>query len=842
MSVNIPQCQNLDQQVNSVIKLLLQESSLRSQDLSAVRTSLEKAISPRFEIVFAGAFSAGKSMLINALLGRELLYSAQGHATGTICYIEYAATPSDEKVVLTFLSEVEIREQVHELCQTLGLSTPGNLHEIEEAKGLQEAAKTLYEQEGGESRNQRAKRAKALEQLLAGFVANRDKINAHNNTILSMGEIADNGVDSASLYARRSQNSAVIKKIEYYCHHPLLEDGNVIIDTPGIDAPVQRDTQIAYDKIEHSDTSAVVCVFKTAANGELTSEETQLLERIQNNSGIRDRVFYVFNYIDATWYDDQLKNCLNRHLNTQFSSSDRVYKTSGLLGFYGELIRQTHGSDRWGLDSIFAKGNLSNPEAEETPKFIVEFNNYFFTSGQLSRSSFPITPAIGYADTHQEKYLQILNAHGYNLMEQLVLDSGIDQFRDDITRYLTEDRRPQLFQALAEDLRPVCISLRSYYLQNWWDLENQPKEIDAIKDLQLRQLSQDLKTIGDEFEQYIKAHVNHTVASNENAIYERDFRNLQRKMIERLDTLIQKFSVGEAYKRAQSNHPNSAVVPLLAILAEAFYSLSDDLKATLVESCDSLVANFFQQLTEQVHQADFYHRLYRLLGNDGGIDATLNQLHRKVHDAVISAAQTECGAYVRETPEFYAEGTVPHFQLRQTLREACNSADYQGMVEAEPAIRQLLKIDFEKKVKRTVLRHFRTVINLTINDNLQVGAKHQSKAIFSQYETARANLAKTLEQEAEEKLEHNHQLQEQIKQKIDAYNESVIGINDCLVAMGLGRGKLPAIKDTDLDPVFNYQQPAYTEPSYNIEDEQETSSEIFDAEFTPTEKNPVMSE
>lgn len=192
--------------------------------------------------------------------------------------------------------------------------------------------------------------------------------------------------------------------------------------------------------------------------------------------------------------------------------------------------------------------------------------------------------------------------------------------------------------------------------------------------------------------------------------------------------------------------------------------------------------------------------------------------------------------------EFYAEGTVPHFQLRQTLREACNSADYQGMVEAEPAIRQLLKIDFEKKVKRTVLRNFRTVINLTINDNLQVGAKHQSQTIFSQYETARANLAKTLEQEAEEKLEHNHQLQEQIKQKIDAYNNSVIAINDCLVAMGLGRGKLPAIKDTDLDPVFNYQQSAFTEPSYNIEDEQETSSEIFDAEFTPTEKNPVMSE
>jgi len=34
-------------------------------------------------------------------------------------------------------------------------------------------------------------------------------------------------------------NSAVLKRIEYYCNHPLLEDGNVLIDTPGIDAPVE---------------------------------------------------------------------------------------------------------------------------------------------------------------------------------------------------------------------------------------------------------------------------------------------------------------------------------------------------------------------------------------------------------------------------------------------------------------------------------------------------------------------------------------------------------------------------------------------------------------------------
>jgi len=92
-----------------------------------VQTSLSKAISPRFEIVFAGAFSAGKSMLINALLERELLYSAEGHASGTECKIEYAKADK-ECVVLTFLSEVEIREQAVFLCQQLGFNTVENIN------------------------------------------------------------------------------------------------------------------------------------------------------------------------------------------------------------------------------------------------------------------------------------------------------------------------------------------------------------------------------------------------------------------------------------------------------------------------------------------------------------------------------------------------------------------------------------------------------------------------------------------------------------------------------------------------------------------------------------------
>ena len=285
-----PQCQNLSEQVDSLLHLLHQEPSLRSDDLTSVQASLRKAISPKFEIVFAGAFSAGKSMLINALLERELLYSAEGHATGTECYIAYAE-PDEERVVLTFLSEAEILEQGLALCKRLGLAAPPNIYDTEVMNLLRQGCEAIIQQEGGESKSERAKQAKALILLLEGYVVNRDRIHTVNNATYSMEQFDFSNLKEAATYARRGSNSAVLKRIEYYCYHPLLQDGNVLIDMPGIDAPVKKDAELTYRKIEDSETSAVVCVLKPASAGDMTTEETELLEKMRSNPGIRDRVF-----------------------------------------------------------------------------------------------------------------------------------------------------------------------------------------------------------------------------------------------------------------------------------------------------------------------------------------------------------------------------------------------------------------------------------------------------------------------------------------------------------------------------------------------------------------------
>lgn len=791
---NLPlQYKNLKEQVESILQLLQQEPTLRSQDITSVQTSLSKAISPKFEIVFAGAFSAGKSMLINALLERELLYSAEGHATGTECKIEYAEVDK-ERVVLTFLSEVEIREQAVSLCQQLGFDTVANINQADVIKSLRLGSEAIIHKEGGENKSERAKQAKALILLLEGYIANRDRINTVKNATYSMEQFYFSNLKEAAGYARRGSNSAVLQRIEYYCNHPLLQDGNVIIDTPGIDAPVEKDAQLTYAKIQHPDTSAVVCVLKPASAGDMTKEETELLELMRENGGVRDRVFYIFNRIDETWYNTQLRQRLDDLISGQFRNTSKVYKTSGLLGFYGSQIKQTSVQDRFGLDSVFAESIKGLDGKEETPQFVYAFNNYCVNSGKLSSTKFRVS-VNGY-ETPNQNYVRILEDSGNELIEQLIEDSGIEEFRRAITRYLTEEKRPQLFKNLANDLEDVCIKLKKHYQSVQRNLDSQPQEIETMKAQELQRLNQQLQQIGREFSEHITAEVNQIINNSCDA-FEADFKQLQSRMIRRLDELLDTFSVAYAYRRATISHPRNATAPLLAILVEAFYYLANQLEDILIESSQQVVANFFQRLIEKIRKSEYYRQLYRLLDHDGGIEQEIRILEKLVSQALVSAASVECDRFVRESPRFYDEGTFSIYQFRQTLLQTSQGYDAESIVEAEPAIRQLLKLDFEPKVSQTIRKSFRQTINQILKTQLLPMAENQADEILQQYPQARAYVEKTLQQEAEEKIATNRRLWNAAEENIEAYNSAASSINTCLQAMQLYDHLLPVISNAD---------------------------------------------
>lgn len=388
--------------------------------------------------------------------------------------------------------------------------------------------------------------------------------------------------------------------------------------------------------------------------------------------------------------------------------------------------------------------------------------------------------------------MRILAEQGKSLIEQLIQDSGIEEFRNGITRYLTQEKRPQLFKTLADDLGDLCIQLRRYYQTIQQNLDSQPREIEAMKAQELQRLNQELQQAGLEFRQHIAEEVN-LLITNKCEPFETDFKQLQSRMIRRLDELLDSFSVEDAYSRATMSHPRNATAPLIAVLVEALYYLANQLEDILVESTQSVIASLFQCLTNKVRKSEYYRQLYRLLGNDGGIESQLKVLSETVSLALVNAARVECDRFVRESPRFYDEGTFSIYQFRQTLQQTSQSYDCESMVDAESAIRQLLKLDFEPKVSKTIRQTFRQIVNQTLKSHLLPMAEQQADEILQQYNQARAYLQQTLEKEAEEKIAKNQRLLTEVEAKIVTYNQAVTAINSCLQGMQLFEHLLPTV-------------------------------------------------
>lgn len=751
-------------QVSSLRDLLLKERSLRMTDTTEIDRSLHKATSPEFQIVFAGIFSGGKSMLINALLERELLASAEGHATGTECYIRYTSRLEEEQAVLTFLSQEEIQEQANQLCTSLEIE-PIALKNEPACKKLQDQWKTKLTGTQGKLRE----KINALIDLLEGFKVHKDKLKQHKNDsfyqeYLSITDVAN--------YALNGSSSAVIKRIDYYCHHPLLKDGNVLVDLPGVDAPVEHDTKLTYDKIKDEEISAVVCVLGYADRGDMTEEELELLDTIEKNQGISDRVFYVFNRVDSTWYSEERRKRLERKVS-EFTDASRVFRTSALHGFYGSQIKEKGQSDKWGLNSLFKKSS----ESGETHTFISEFIRY---CGSEKLYSTPFSPDLGNSrETQIQKYERILNEYNIPLIEQLIKDSTIEEFRNGITDYLKDKKQRELFNKLADALYSPCISLRDYYLKKRSELEKQPSDIESIKAQEFAQINNDLQEIETKFNQHIKKAIDQVVGKSCKD-FEADFGKLKSKMNGKLTELLNTFSVQAIYQGARDSHPYYTTTPLLTILGEAFYYLAKELENVLVEESQKLVNKFFERLVSQIRKEEYYGKLNRLLGDDFGIVRKLEEVEKEVAKALVKQAHLECERYVRENPAIYTNGEAGIFQFSQVLQEASKSFDPKSMEEVKSAICTLLEVDFHDKVKSTTEQTFRHAVNSILNDDLLKMLGKEPKAISQQHAQARTYLGKIIEKEAKEKIRERDRDLKKIKQKITHYNEAVEAINSCL--------------------------------------------------------------
>jgi len=267
---------------------------------------------------------------------------------------------------------------------------------------------------------------------------------------------------------------------------------------------------------------------KSFQEGEIEQKEKKLIEVIRENPGIRDRVFYVFNRIDKTWRDPKLKQELDDLISEDFSNTRRgIYETSALLGFWASQLKNTTEIDRWGLDSIFkAETSTGSDKVEGTPSFVLAFLDYC-DSDQLPGDKF--TEIVRRkTQSKNEQYLEIINRYKTSIIEQLLQDSVIQEFSNAITRYLTEEKRPELFANLASDISELCNDLCESYLEDRRQWKKKPANIAEMTEGDLAHIDKDVWESGEAFYRQIEEEIQLLVMDRED--FKRYFNDLHQKM------------------------------------------------------------------------------------------------------------------------------------------------------------------------------------------------------------------------------------------------------------------------------------------------------------------------
>ena len=169
------------EQVNQWVELQRTIDASRDYLIRAVPQSqqsideAQKILAQRtYTLVFFGGTGVGKSTLINALLGRNLLPTGPVTAvTGTIVYIEKAAEKEKESLTLSYWGREEFASRVRRLCQLAEIDSFDITNDEERAQG-REAIESLMESTKDEAKTEQDEYLEILIDCIDTYEANKN--------------------------------------------------------------------------------------------------------------------------------------------------------------------------------------------------------------------------------------------------------------------------------------------------------------------------------------------------------------------------------------------------------------------------------------------------------------------------------------------------------------------------------------------------------------------------------------------------------------------------------------------------------------------------------------------
>lgn len=253
--------------------------------LKLKRTWIDRLASPEFPVVFLGVFNSGKSTVVNAILGRNLLSESSEECTAipTIlkkggkdeAYVYFIDGAAKEELKQLYVDEI-CRELRRETKDVLGMANNRIADFLEgEIKAFNDSGLTFT-------------RTVALDKLKK-LIAKWDRAN---------GQKIPSELNEVQKYVNeRYEDIIIVDKVEIYLRDFDVPPNVVLVDLPGLAASNLRHQKITREYVEKTAKAFVFCMKPKHLLG--TEEDAMLQEIKKQNPRALQTAFWLINQCDT---------------------------------------------------------------------------------------------------------------------------------------------------------------------------------------------------------------------------------------------------------------------------------------------------------------------------------------------------------------------------------------------------------------------------------------------------------------------------------------------------------------------------------------------------------------
>ena len=354
-------------------------SEFIAQNVMQAKTFLEK---PTFVVGFAGGFNAGKSMLINALLGQNILKDGAVPTTSTVTRIT-ASEPDNERITIHFFSPEDFEHLFNKYMDDFSYlyqqTLSSHFHGRDDLTELLDDIKRLREHLEEEDWNDRIRSLDSFYDLIVAYIN-------HQEHLSSKPIVESLTRKNLIYYTTKSENSVapLVREVQIEINHPMLTEGSQLIDLPGLGSPDPRDEEITVQALRGDDeTGKREC-----------DAVVHVMDSLSPFRAGEDRLFQIYRKV---WGE---------------SFSKRVFL---VVSRWGKLERQN-------AEEMIAVGQTIRQVAD---RYSVDQEKIFITDGRIGTGYEPMNDDEYHAKKSQEsKKLQIIKQE----LEQTLLPNGQDLF------------------------------------------------------------------------------------------------------------------------------------------------------------------------------------------------------------------------------------------------------------------------------------------------------------------------------------------------------------------------------------------------------------------------------